>query len=186
MPEAVAGLEITPSQNAVALPKQTTREDAVHQETQPDQTSPDPILLGWLTGAGAPPAMAGRITARLGPTAVEQLRENPWLVLEVPGTGPAAADAVALSVLGPEPQHDDPRRTRALVGWLLRRAAHLGSTAHGADLVADELKQLSVSDPAGAIADAIETGQLHAFAEPVALDDFSGDEESDEIGRAHV
>ncbi|HEV2636569.1 MAG TPA: helix-hairpin-helix domain-containing protein [Actinocrinis sp.] len=142
---------------------------------------PDLALLGWLSEAGAPPAMAGRIIDFLGPEPAGQLRENPWQVLEVPGVGPTAADAVARAVLGTETEPEDPRRTRALAGWLLRRAAHRGSTAHGADVLAQELKQLHVADPTAAIADAIETGQLHAFAEPVALDEHSGRDEEEEF-----
>lgn len=149
--------------------------------SDPGRTEPDPVLLGWLSQAGAPPAMAGRIAAHLGPASADELRENPWLILEVPGIGPTAADAVARAVLGPDRQDDDPRRTRALAGWLLRRAAHRGSTALGADVLARELAQLAVADPAGAIADAIETGQMHAFAEPVALDRHSGRDEEEEF-----
>jgi Helix-hairpin-helix containing domain len=179
-----------PEENAVHAGQNTSAQDDSGQEAR-GQDSADQELSGWLSAAGAPPAMAGRIVAELGSAAADRLRENPWLVLDVPGTGPAAADAVARSVLGADPDQggtgqngpdqDDPRRTRAVIGWLLRRAAHRGSTAHGADVLADELKQLSVTDPAGAIADAIETGQVHAFAEPVALDEFSDDAESEEF-----
>jgi len=194
VPDAVAGQESAVQDSIAKQPgapdiaalaaaaSARSDEEARPERTEQDQAVSDQQLAAWLSAAGAPPGMADRITALLGPGAAEQLRENPWLILDVPGTVPAAADAVAVSVLGPDgAQHDDQRRTRALAGWLLRRAAHRGSTALGADLLADELKQLSVTDPAGAIADAIETGQVHAFAEPVALDADSGDEENEDF-----
>ena len=176
-PDLEALVQAGSTQAAENQPGPAASPAAAGRQPGTGQTKPDLTLLGWLAEAGAPPAMAGRIIDHLGPAPADELRENPWLVLEVPGVGPTAADAVALAVLGPQVQQEDPRRTRALVGWLLRRAAHRGSTAHGADVLAQELKQLAVTDPAGAIADAIETGQAHAFAEPVALTADSGADE---------
>src|SRR5947209_8348875 len=82
-------------------------------------------LTAWLSAAGAPEAMIGRIADSLGAGAAEQIAADPWCVLEVPGIAPQAADALARAVVE-DAQPDDPRRTRALIAWLLRRAAAVG------------------------------------------------------------
>lgn len=125
-------------------------------------------LAAWLAEAGAPGHIGERISQTLGERADERVAENPWCVLEVPGVAPPAADALARAALAAA-DPADPRRTRALVGWLLQRAAAEGSTAQGADVVAQALRQAGVEDPTGAIADAIENGAALAFAEPVTL-----------------
>ncbi|MHB8342147.1 MAG: helix-hairpin-helix domain-containing protein, partial [Mycobacteriales bacterium] len=80
-----------------------------------------------LVGAGLPVRPAGRLSSALGVGAAETLRENPWRVLtaDEPTLGLAEADRLAAG-LG----IDDPLlRGRAVLGWLLGRAAREGHTA---------------------------------------------------------
>src|SRR5579884_864340 len=140
-------------------------------------------LTAWLSAAGAPEAMIGRIVDALGDGAAEQITADPWGVLEVPGIAPSAADALARTVVE-NAQPDDPRRTRALISWLLRRAAAVGGhTVQGADTVAEALGKLGVTDATGAIADAIENGAALAFAEPVSLSEDADEEEIEDFER---
>ncbi len=125
-------------------------------------------LVAWLSAAGAPDAMAERIERALGEGAAERVAADPWCVLDVPGVAPQAADALARVAL-PSAEPTDPRRSRALIAWLLRRASTAGHTVQGADTIADALGKFGVPDATGAIADAIENGAALAFAEPVSL-----------------
>lgn len=127
-------------------------------------------LAGWLNAAGAPEAVGARIVQTLGEHAADRVAEDPWCVLEVPGVAPQAADALARAALE-HAEPGDPRRSRALVGWLLRRAAARGHTVQGADAIAEALVKAGVPDATGAVADAIESGTALAFAEPVSLPD---------------
>jgi hypothetical protein len=149
----------------------------------------DERLAGWLLAAGAPETMAGQITAALGAQCADRLAEDPWSVLEVPalevsGNAPQAADALARAVLADSAgaaDPADPRRTRALCGWLLRRAARAGSTVQGADTIAAALEQFGVADRTAAIADAIEHGVMLAFADRISLSADAPDAEADEF-----
>jgi len=137
-------------------------------------------LTAWLTVAGAPEAMAARIGQALGAEADARVTADPWCVLEVPGVAPQAADALARVVLDTA-EPTDPRRTRALVSWLLRRAGAAGSTVQGADVIAAALGTFGVPDATGAIADAIEHGAALAFAEPISLSVDADDEEIEDF-----
>lgn len=160
---------------------------------EPDRTGPDSgdaqaqrdrgRLAHWLSAAGAPEAMTARIADALGDGAAEQVAADPWCVLEVPGIAPQAADALARVVVeGAEP--GDPRRTRALVSWLLRRAAAVGGhTVQGADTIAEALGRFGVTDATGAIADAIEHGAALAFAEPRSLPEDADESEVEDFER---
>jgi hypothetical protein len=140
-------------------------------------------LAAWLSAAGAPEAMSGRIAEALGDGAAEQVADDPWCVLEVPGVVPPAADALARVVIEVA-RPDDPRRTRALIAWLLRRAAAVGGhTVQGADTIAEALSKFGVTDATGAIADAIEHGSALAFAEPVSLSEDADDAEIEDFER---
>ena len=126
----------------------------------------------WLAEQGAPAGFARRLRAELGAQAEELLTENPWLVLEFPQVRPESADQLArrlLGLTGPQDAAGDPRRSRALVSWLLARAARRGDTAVGADAVSQELKALGVPDPVGAVADAVENGAALVFADREAI-----------------
>jgi hypothetical protein len=139
-------------------------------------------LAEWLAAAGAPEAMAVRVGRALGADADEQVAADPWCVLEVPGVAPQAADALA-RVVSKDAEPADPRRTRALVSWLLRRAAAAGNTVQGADVIAAALGGFGVPDATGAIADAIENGAALAFAEPVSLPEDADDEQIEDFER---
>jgi hypothetical protein len=126
----------------------------------------------WLAEQGAPAGFARLLRAELGAQAEELLTENPWLVLEFPQVRPESADKLARRLLGLSGRDEavrDPRRSRALVGWLLARAARRGDTAVGADAVAQELKGLGVPDPVGAVADAVDNGAALVFADRAAI-----------------
>lgn len=139
-------------------------------------------LIAWLAAAGAPDAMADRIGRALGEGAAERVAADPWCVLTVPGVAPQAADALARVVL-PHAEPTDPRRSRELIAWLLRRAAAAGHTVQGADVIADALGKFGVPDATGAIADAIEHGAALAFAEPVSLPEDADDAQIEDFER---
>ena len=137
-------------------------------------------LAEWLNAAGAPEAVGARIVEALGENAADRVAEDPWCVLEVPGVAPQAADALARAALE-RAEPGDPRRSRALIGWLLRRAATRGSTVQGADVIAESLIKAGVPDAIGAVADAIENGTALAFAVPVSLRDDADEAEMEDF-----
>jgi helix-hairpin-helix protein len=137
-------------------------------------------LAEWLSAAGAPEAIGVRIVRAVGENAADRVADDPWCVLEVPGVAPQAADALARAALE-QADPSDPRRTRALISWLLRRAAARGHTVQGADVIADALAKAGVADPTGAVADAIDSGTVLPFAEPVTLSADAGEDEMDEF-----
>jgi ATP-dependent exoDNAse (exonuclease V) alpha subunit len=131
-------------------------------------------ITRWLTAEGAPAAFAHQLREEFGEgeEASARLVEDPWLVLELPGVQPATADNLARGLLGIDSREKliaDPRRSRALVSALLRRAARLGHTAASAESVARDLGGLGVPDPTGAVADAVEAGAALVFADRLAL-----------------
>ncbi|WP_034269543.1 helix-hairpin-helix domain-containing protein [Actinospica robiniae] len=137
-----------------------------------DEAPLGPEVSRWLAEQGAPAGFARSLRAELGAQADQLLAENPWLVLEFPQVRPESADELARGLLGLAGRDEvaaDPRRGRALVGWLLARAARRGDTAVGADTVVQELKGLGVPDPVGAVADAVEQGAALVFADRVAI-----------------
>ena len=134
----------------------------------------DESIARWLAAEGAPQSFTDVLRAEFGEgaDAGDRLAENPWLILDLPGVRPAAADNLARHLLdfaSPEQLRADPRRGRALVSALLQRAARLGHTAAPADAVGRDLGELGVPDPAGAIADAVENGAALVFADRIAL-----------------
>ncbi len=118
-----------------------------------------------LAGGGAPAALAGPAVAALGERAAERLREDPWQVLALPGVRAEQADAFARALLGPACRPDDERRGRALVSWLLERAAEAGHTALEWPVLAAALDKRAVPDPDGTLRRAVEDGQLMVFRE---------------------
>ncbi len=112
-----------------------------------------------LVPAGLPARVAGRVVDLLGPPAPRLLRDDPWQLLAVPGVTPAEADRVARAAL-PGVTRDDPRRARALVGWVLARHARDGHTVSPRDVVADALRELGAGDPQAAIEAAIEAATV--------------------------
>ncbi|MFJ9339541.1 helix-hairpin-helix domain-containing protein [Streptomyces sp. NPDC101733] len=120
-----------------------------------------------LTRGGAPEALAAATSEALGEGAAEQLAEDPWRLLAVPGVRPTQADGFAQALLGPEAGPADERRGAALVGWLLDQAAVKGHTALEAPLLEKALAQYGVPTPAEALEAAIGDGAVLVFHEPL-------------------
>ena len=138
--------------------------------TEPDAPSLDQLLAS----AGAPGDLAPRVAATLGEQAAARLAADPWLILGVPGVRPEAADGFARSVLGGTAGPQDPRRARAVLGWLLDRAALDGHTAQPADVLCSALGSLGFGDPAGALQAALEEGDMLAFSNTSEEEDEEG------------
>ncbi|MEU0101115.1 helix-hairpin-helix domain-containing protein [Streptomyces sp. NPDC006267] len=122
-------------------------------------------VLAVLAEGGAPEALARPAVGALGEQAAGLLRTDPWRLLSVPGVRPEQADGFARALLGAECGPDDGRRTAALVGWLLERAALQGHTALDAGAVRAGLAERAVGDPEAAVRDAVEEGVALVFHE---------------------
>ncbi|MDT3400834.1 helix-hairpin-helix domain-containing protein, partial [Streptomyces sp. B1866] len=116
-----------------------------------------------LAAGGAPEHLAGRVLATLGERAGEALRADPWRLLAVPGVRQDQADGFARALLGPECGPGDERRTRALVTWLLERAAREGHTAVESPVLRAALAGMAVPDPDAALGAAAADGEVLAF-----------------------
>ncbi|WP_418956145.1 helix-hairpin-helix domain-containing protein [Streptomyces tritici] len=118
-----------------------------------------------LAAGGAPEGLAPRVAALLGEGAAQALREDPWRLLAVPGVQPDPADGFARALLGQAAGPGDPRRTAALVAWLLERAALQGHTAMELSAVRAALAERSVPDPDEAVRQAVAEGVVLVFQE---------------------
>ncbi|MGW2181790.1 helix-hairpin-helix domain-containing protein [Streptomyces sp. NPDC001732] len=136
-------------------------------EPAPAPRSASPEVLAAtaavLAEGGAPAALAGPVAEALGAQAAEALREDPWRLLAVAGVRPEQADGFARVLLGAGCGPDDERRTAALIGHLLERAALRGHTAQDAATVGAALAERSVTDPAAAVEHAVSEGVVLAF-----------------------
>ncbi|MEV8451826.1 helix-hairpin-helix domain-containing protein [Streptomyces sp. NPDC052095] len=131
-----------------------------------------------LAEGGAPAALAEAVAETLGAQAPDALRADPWQLLAVPGVGPEQADGFARALLGAGCGPDDERRTAALVGWLLERAALRGHTVLDASEVRAALAGRSVSDPGAAVRNAVAEGVVLAFQDGQdGQDEQDGDEQ---------
>jgi exodeoxyribonuclease V alpha subunit len=110
-----------------------------------------------LVPAGLPARLAGRAVDTFGADAARLLRDDPWRLLQLPGVTIADADALARSAV-PGILPSDPRRARALVGWVLAQAARNGHTLCRIDQIYDELALDRVADPEGAVEAAVAAG----------------------------
>ncbi|MCX4536144.1 ATP-dependent RecD-like DNA helicase [Streptomyces sp. NBC_01669] len=141
----------------------------------PQGASPEAVVAvtAVLAEGGAPETLAGPAAETLGAQAADVLRADPWQLLAVPTVRPEQADGFARALLGAACGPDDERRTAALVGWLLERAALQGHTALDASAVRAALAERAVTDP--------ETAVQHAVAEGVVLvfQDGPDDQEAD-------
>ncbi|MDQ0797301.1 helix-hairpin-helix domain-containing protein [Streptomyces sp. B1I3] len=120
-----------------------------------------------LAEGGAPESLARPAAAALGEQAAGILRADPWQLLSVPGVRPEQADGFARALLGAECGPDDGRRTAALVGWLLERAALRGHTALDASQVRAALAEHAVTDPGAAVGHAVSEGVVLVFQDGV-------------------
>jgi exodeoxyribonuclease V alpha subunit len=124
-----------------------------------------------LSGCQVPARFAGPAVAILGRTAEDQLRQDPWRLLALPQIRPDQADWFARKLLRGEAGPQDERRGRALVSYLLARAARDGHTAVPAMVIAGALARFRIEDPAGAIAAAVDEGGVLPFeADPGEAD----------------
>ncbi|MFD4224162.1 helix-hairpin-helix domain-containing protein [Streptomyces griseus] len=155
----------------------------------PQAASPEALdaVRAVLVAGGAPEALARPAVGVLGEQAAELLRTDPWQLLAVPGVRPEQADGFARALLGDGCGPDDGRRTAALVGWLLERAALQGHTALDAGAVRAALAERAVGDPDAAVRNAVEEGVALVFREGDDLepdDAEAADGEGDEEGAA--
>jgi exodeoxyribonuclease V alpha subunit len=132
----------------------------------------DPRRPGDGPDAGVPAWLARRLREELadrlepGADAGELdalLRADPWALLAVPEVRPDQADAFARARLGAAARPDDPRRARAVVSWVLERAARDGSTCLPAGVVGSVLAGLGFPDVPAALDTALEDGSVLAF-----------------------
>ncbi|WP_079191058.1 helix-hairpin-helix domain-containing protein [Streptomyces sp. MNU77] len=173
---------------AAAQPPRTSAPDAARTARTVTPEALDAVRA-VLTEGGAPEALARAAVGALGEQAAELLRTDPWRLLAVPGVRPEQADGFARALLGADCGPDDGRRTAALVGWVLERAALQGHTALDADVVRTALAERAVGDPDAAVRDAVEEGVALVFQEgdePSADDAGAADGETDEAGDADV
>jgi hypothetical protein len=116
-----------------------------------------------LTSGGAPESLAESAVAGLGERAGELLREDPWQVLALGGVRAEQADGFAKGLLGDGWGPDDERRVRALVVWLLERAAERGHTALESSVLRTALERQSVPDAEEALRSAVADGRVLVF-----------------------
>ncbi|GAA2519246.1 helix-hairpin-helix domain-containing protein [Streptomyces gobitricini] len=138
-----------------------------------------------LAEGGAPESLAARVAGLLGETAADVLREDPWQLLSVPGVRPEQPDGFARALLGAECGPGDERRTVALVGWLLQRAALQGHTALDAADVRAALTEHAVPAPEEAVRHAIAEGAVLVFHDGPD-EDTAGDEDGEQTAEGTV
>nr|WP_144390273.1 helix-hairpin-helix domain-containing protein [Marinactinospora thermotolerans] len=130
-----------------------------------------------MAAVGAPERLAGPLVAALGPGADQALSADPWRLLDVASVTPEQADYCARRALGEAASPDDPRRGRALVRHLLRRAAREGHTALHRPRLEGALRALGVRSTGPAVQAALESGDVADFEVlPEGDDDFEDDE----------
>ncbi|MFC8698304.1 helix-hairpin-helix domain-containing protein [Streptomyces parvus] len=155
-----------PAPAATAPPPRTPAPQTVATRA-PQAASPEALdgVRAVLVAGGAPEALTRPAVGALGEQAAELLRTDPWQLLAVPGVRPEQADGFARALLGADCGPDDGRRTAALVGWALERAALQGHTALDAEAVRAALAERAVSDPDAAVREAVEEGVALLFRE---------------------
>jgi len=109
--------------------------------------------------AGLAARLAGRVVEALGDDAARLLREDPWRLLELADVRIVDADRVAVAAI-PGVRREDPRRGRALAGYVLARAARDGHTVQPATVVASLLRAEGAPDPAAAVTAACDAGTV--------------------------
>jgi exodeoxyribonuclease V alpha subunit len=113
-------------------------------------------IVELLLSARLPVRLAGRAVDLFGPGALRLLRDDPWRLLQLTGVDVAEADAFARATI-PGVLQGDPRRSRALVGFILANAARVGHTIWPVSEVKVDLEMHRVADPDRAITDACDS-----------------------------
>ncbi|WP_086770416.1 helix-hairpin-helix domain-containing protein [Streptomyces bobili] len=138
---------------------------------EPAATAPAPdtveAVRRVLTGGGAPQTLAPQVAAALGEGAAQELGEDPWQLLRVPGVRPEQADGFARALLGAECAPDDERRGRAVTVWLLEQAALAGHTALELPALTAALGRQGVPDADAAVQSTLAEGEALAFQDAV-------------------
>jgi exodeoxyribonuclease V alpha subunit len=142
-------------------PKRARRLAAAFEDALPSYDTAEVLVSCRVPARYAAPAVG-----YLGKSAAIRLREDPWLLLSLPQIQPDQADWFARRLLGDQAHPQDPRRGRALVVYLLTRAARDGHTAVPADVILRSVSRFRVDDPAAAGAAAVEDGSVLPFGEP--------------------
>lgn len=132
-----------------------------------------------LASGQAPDTLAEPALTQLGERAASELRGDPWRLLAVPGVRPERADDFARALLGAGCDPGDERRRRALVGWLMERAARVGHTAVAPRTLRDELARHAVPAPDEALRTAIADGDVLVFHDTGDVSDRAEDSSPD-------
>lgn len=138
-------------------------------------------VVEMLVPADIPARLAAGAVDTLGDAAAAELRADPWRLLGTGQVRPERADVFARRVLGGQAAPDDARRGRALVAYLLARAARDGHTVQLAATVARAVAGFGIDDPAVAIEAALDEGTVLAFP---GADAGTGDDERGEADSA--
>jgi exodeoxyribonuclease V alpha subunit len=112
-----------------------------------------------LVPASVDARVAARVVDALGPPAARLLRDDPWQLLAVYGVTPADADRVARVAI-PGVRRDDPRRARAMVGYVLARQARDGHTLGIRTDVERALGEFGAGDASAAVDAAVESAAV--------------------------
>ncbi|MGW0832788.1 helix-hairpin-helix domain-containing protein [Streptomyces prunicolor] len=168
-PVAIPSVKPEPAPRPSAAPEAVRRPQPVAAEPGAPATETVESVRRVLAEGGAPETLAAQVAATLGEGADDQLREDPWQLLRVPGVRPEQADGFARALLGAECAPDDERRGRAVIGWLLEQAALAGHTALEASALTAALAKQGVPDPDAATQSAIAEGEVLVFQD--ALDE---------------
>lgn len=122
-------------------------------------------VVGLLLAAALPARLAGRAVEAFGPGAHRLLRDDPWRLLRLSGVDVPDADALARVAI-PGISLSDSRRCRALVGFILTRAARDGHTVMPVEEMGHDLELYRVADPRQAIADAVASEETREVLRP--------------------
>jgi exodeoxyribonuclease V alpha subunit len=141
-------------------PKRAQRLAASFEDALPSYDTAEVLVSCRVPARYAAPAVG-----YLGKSAAIRLREDPWLLLSLPQIRPDQADWFARRLLGDQAHPQDPRRGRALVVYLLTRAARDGHTAVPADVIVRSVSRFRIDDPAAAVAAAVDDGTVLPFDE---------------------
>ncbi|WP_262058416.1 helix-hairpin-helix domain-containing protein [Streptomyces sp. STR69] len=185
-PVATAFTGPEPAPRRSAAPEAVRRPQPVTAEPGAPATETVASVRQVLVEGGAPETLAAQVVAALGEGADDELREDPWQLLRIPGVRPEQADGFARALLGAECAPDDERRGRSVTGWLLEQAALAGHTALEASALTAALAKQGVPDPDAATQSAVAEGEVLLFqdaldepAVPVQRTDDEAEEEAE-------